>query len=488
MSQHTGFVRRFFRLPNDPSTKTTEIVDQAAAAHSVLLNRALRAADRGKRSSLDRLAAVLNKPALAPHRQRLFCHPLLIEALHGLAGVCPELKRWHDSVARPSVADIADSTLPASGTAEVGNIVLALLLRAQRCWRGELDLCTDLTGRLRFPFSDWSMALYLADAQPGSLLVRQCVRLSVEDQRTCWSLQGSRDSPFLIMSRDDCLGMVVHNDEGLEARRLAFPDPRVRPRLQFATPLGYARVRYDPIYLQDFDAHAGLTGAIVQRVLEAMEQNSPTIHHEFCCCIHTIRGFELPESRGGVIRAFSDPTLPGVMGINIPYTSSHEPCLSPFCFTWFGHELAHTKNYLLDTVAYREGSTFLRNSTEFTDRIPRYGRALSVRTLFQIPYVHLYEWTLLMDFIERRFGGLPWKVGEDPVPVGDDLQAEIEESFDLIARCARLTLLGNAALSHFRKLFLLTAARWRGVRSRVATSKAAVPLLAEAGEALAAGR
>src|SRR5205823_7727683 len=125
----------------------------------------------------------------------------------------------------------------------------------------------------------------------------------------------------------------------LERRQLAFPHPHVKPRLQCARRLGHAPIRYDPIGFQDFQAHAGLTGGLVERLLAAIRHNSPAVYRELCTFLHTVRGFEFPPSAYGVIGSFSDPTLPGVLGLNISYTPRHEPCLDPFCFTWFGHEL-----------------------------------------------------------------------------------------------------------------------------------------------------
>jgi hypothetical protein len=71
-------------------------------------------------------------------------------------------------------------------------------------------------------------------------------------------------------------------------------------------------------------------------------------------------------------------------------------------------------------------------------QIPRYRRALSVRTLFQVPYVHLYERALLTDFFEAGFRGLPWRVSADVAAIGDDLAAEIREAFALIIRSRSL--------------------------------------------------
>src|SRR5438105_11983075 len=135
-------------------------------------------------------------------------------------------------------------------------------------------------------------------------------------------------------------------------------------------------------------------------MLDAIRKNSPLIFQELCQLIDSILGLELPDVGPGTIESLSDPTRPRVMGINIPFTSDHEPCLSPFCFTWLGHELGHTKHYLIETIIAVAGDRFLRDPSGLTEFVPRYGRKLAVRTLFQIPYVHLYEWILLMDFID----------------------------------------------------------------------------------------
>ena len=89
-----------------------------------------------------------------------------------------------------------------------------------------------------------------------------------------------------------------------------------------------------------------------------------------------------------------------------------------------------------------------------------------MRTLFQVPYVHLYEWALLMDFWEAGFRGLPWSAPAGAAAVGDELAAEIKEAFALIRVRAKLTPLGEVALRHFRELYAVALARWRFVRSR----------------------
>src|SRR5262249_20672817 len=156
--------------------------------------------------------------------------------------------------------------------------------------------------------------------------------------------------------------MLVDNVEPLDCRRLQFPHPHVKPRLQCAARVGHSRVHYDAVAFQDFQAHAGLTGGLVACVLAAMRRNSPAIYREFSTFIHAVRGFEFPTSALGVVGAFSDPTLPGIMSINVPYSLDDEPRIDACCFTWFGHELGHTKDYLIDTILYREGVSLLRNA------------------------------------------------------------------------------------------------------------------------------
>jgi hypothetical protein len=411
--------------------------------------------------SFDPIRTFLRGSAPTAEKRRLLCHPLFIEGLHALAPFSAELQRWHDGVAPATAPAQAVSAAKAS----LGNVALVLRLRADRHWQGEHDLCTDVLGRVGFPFCDWSLALRTVR---GESLAGQAVRLTLDHEQACWRLPDTAQTPFLILSRDDCLRMLVANDDPCDLRRLQYPNPSVKPRLQRASPLGPSKIRYDPVCFQDFQAHAGLTGGLVERLLAAIRRASPAVYRELGAFMHTIRGFEFPRSENGngVVASFSDPTLPGVMGINVSYTSRHEPCLDPFCFTWLGHELGHTKDYLNDIILYGTGQALVRNAAEYTEPIPRYGRRLAVRTLVQIPYVHLYEWALLMDFAEAGFRGLPWRVSTDMVAVGEDLAAEIEESFALIQEHAQLTPLGEAALLHFRELFALAQTRWRSVRSQ----------------------
>jgi hypothetical protein len=269
------------------------------------------------------------------------------------------------------------------------------------------------------------------------------------------------------MRREDCLNMLLGNSDWVEPHHLKCPNPHWRPRWQRASPLLHSTINYDPIGFQDLDGHAAQTGGLIEHVLAAIRRNSPVVYHELRAFIHTVRGFELPATNHGVVASFSDPTLPGIMGINISYTEQDEPCSDKCCFTWFGHELGHTKDYLIDNALYARGQSFLLNAADQTKVLSRYGRSLSVRTLFQVPYVHLYEWSLLMDFWEGGFSGLPWRVSVDAGDLGDDLAAEIAEAFALIEEQVRLTPLGLAALQHFHRLFERTEARWRAVQSRM---------------------
>jgi hypothetical protein len=104
--------------------------------------------------------------------------------------------------------------------------------------------------------------------------------------------------------------------------------------------------------------------------------------------------------------------------------------------------------------------------------IARYGRIMPVRTLMQIPYTHLYEWILLIEFLEGDFAGLPWTIDEDPIAFGDDIRAEIEEAFDRIEGNVRLSEAGTLALARLHELYGEVLARWRPVCARtVRTAK-----------------
>jgi hypothetical protein len=179
-----------------------------------------------------------------------------------------------------------------------------------------------------------------------------------------------------------------------------------------------------------------------------------------------VRGWELPTAAYGTIQSFSDPTLPRVMGINVPYGPDNEPRVCPFCFTWFGHELGHTKSYLVETILHVRGEALTMNQVDYTDVIERYGRALSLRTLLQVPYTHLYEWTLLMDFQKGRFAALPWEIADDPVEFGDDVHQEIVEAFERIERESRLTPCGNAVVARLHSLCSEAQVRWQSLRQR----------------------
>jgi hypothetical protein len=446
-------VHRLFQPPGCPAADGEDLQRLAAAAHAELLAGACVDGGSTLGHALAPLRTFLGGHAPAALKRRLLCHPLLIEGLHALAPLSAALRQWHDSVA----AAPPRSAVPAA--AALGNVTLALVLRGDPDWCGDIDLCTDVIGRVGFPFCDWTLALH---TPAGDLVASRIVRLTLTAEEAVWRLAESA-TPFLVMSRADCVRMLVANADPVDRGRLVTPDAHVRPRLQQACPFARSAIRYDPVGFRG--GHAGLTGAVMARVLTAIRRNSPAVHREMGRLIHTVRGFEYPPAQLGRGASFSDPTLPGVIGVGLSYGPHDEPCLDPFCFTWFGHELGHTKDYLCDSVLHGHGQALVLNPADVTDPIPRYGRPLAVRTLFQVPYVHLYEWALLMDFWEGGFRGLPWPAPAGAAAVGDDLAAEVREAFALIRDRAKLTPLGETALRHFRELFGVALARWRFVRS-----------------------
>jgi hypothetical protein len=466
MAPCRDFVRRLFETPGGPPTAAEPLLAGAAACHRRLLCVAARGC-QGPGDARDALLATLAEGTDPDHPCPILNHPLLIEALHAMAPVDPELRAWDELTSPADPGCPADGAGPAAhGPEKLNNVAWASLLRRTPAWCGQLDLCTDAMGFLRFPFSDWS--LWLRDAAAGreEVLADAVVTVSLGPESVRWSLAAEPGAPFLVMPRPDCWRLVVANDPRLSPDRLVFPNPSVRPRLLYATPLRDPGPRYEPVGFDDesFEAHAGLTGALVGALFDAIETNAPAVHDELVRYETAIRGYEFAPALGQTLASFSVPTLPGIMNVNIVYTPDHQPLLSPFCFTWLGHELGHTKHYLIDDAAYGEGWRFLLNPGDRTGPLPRYQRPLAVRTLFQLPYTHLYELALLSAFLEGGFARLPWDVVEDPLDFGDDLLAEIGEAFDLIEQWADLTEPGRMAVVHLQALYEEALDHWMGLR------------------------
>jgi hypothetical protein len=220
-------------------------------------------------------------------------------------------------------------------------------------------------------------------------------------------------------------------------------------------------IRFEPIGGDAPSLHAELTGGILANLTSAIARSAPGIFDQLCRCIRTIQGFELPAYGGGQIASFSVPTTPGVIGFNVQYGDADLPRLDPYCFLWLGHELGHTLHYLIDDVAFAHGWRFVLNPADKTPVLSRYGRALSMRIVFQIPYVHRFEWWLLMWFHERGYAGLPWQMHGGAQEIGDDLRAEIRESFELIEQYARLTPAGLSVLARLHELVDEAESHWR---------------------------
>jgi hypothetical protein len=466
VSLRDRFVSRLFRLPTDGRRQSASILGDAAEAHRRLLDCAASEASGNRAAGrlLPSIAALLNR---APGRQlarRLLVDPAFIEGLHRASGISPAIADWHNRVAEPSIAKVC---LPADADSahRLGNSFLVLLLRDDPTWCGRIALRTDVYGRLRFPLSDWSLSLE-GPAGSGSVLSDERVTASLSRSEVRLSLGARPGHELLVAPRSLWMRMIVGNDRNCDARELRFGASDVMLRLQFAGPIPGWRVRYEPVTIGGRDGHAALTGGLVTAALDAIARNSPAIGREFDGLISAVRGWELPGATYGTIQSFSDPTLPRVMGINVPYGPEGEPHLCPFCFTWFGHELGHTKSYLIETILHVRGEALTTNQSDYTDVIERYGRALSLRTVLQVPYTHLYEWTLLMDFLDEDFAGLPWEIADDPLEFGEDVSHEIVEALDRIERGAKLTPCGRAAVARLHSLRSEAQVRWQAIRGR----------------------
>ena len=218
-------------------------------------------------------------------------------------------------------------------------MVAAVLLRRWHQWCGQIELATDDYGRIHFPFCDWVLVLVDEPSEGRRLFANQTVVLHLDEREARWSLPGRLSQPLVLMPRLVFDAMFVDNRAVDRSKGVEFCAGPPRPRFERTSRLGDSPIRYESITGDSSVAHAELTGGIVAALLVAIEHNAPHIHAQFCQCIRTIQGFELPPYGGGQIASFSVPTLPGVIGFNVQYTVCDEPRISPYCFMWLGHEL-----------------------------------------------------------------------------------------------------------------------------------------------------
>lgn len=360
----------------------------------------------------------------------------------------------------------------ASGTLDLGNVAAGLMLEECPTWRGRLTLETDEFGLVSFYRSDWS--LWLGDERPETFSVHGAAAIELDIGRFDCRFQLPGDErPFLVLPRVDCLRMLSTRGQPMNPRSLRCPHSELRPRVQQATPLSGGETCFEPSCCQRFAEQAPLTGGIAAALVASLAANSPGVAREFAAHVAVVRGYGLPTGDAGQLGSFSQPWRRGVIGLNVEYAEDGCPLLSPYCFTWLGHELGHQRHYVIDALAAAQGLRFVDNPARLSPPITRYGRPLCMGTLFQVPYVHLYEWQLLMDYLEGGFAALPWTMPDETQAAGDDLEAEIREAFALVGEYAELTELGTLALAHVRRLTDQFAGRWQRVmrKPRAAASR-----------------
>jgi hypothetical protein len=457
---HHALVRQLFAPPGAAGAPTRHLLAQAAAAHARLLGSMAAGDGRQLDGLCQTVGEYLRGSASAAEKRQVLDDPEFVEALHALAGSSAALAAWDAGVAAGCGAATAERAPSACG--RLGNVALAVLLRRRRGWCGQIELASDEYGRVHLPFSDWT--LVLPDERSGrqELFAHQKLMLELGAHEVEW-LAGHDLRTLVRMPRKLFDAMFIENRPIATAAGIEWCGGGPRPRFQRAVRLGHSGIRFEAIAGDKCVDHAELTGGIVEILIAAMEQNAPGIYGQLCQCIRTIRGFELPGYAAGHIESFSVPTSPGIIGFNVSYTAGGEPRLSPYSFMCLGHELGHTMHYLIDDVAYLHGWRFVENPADMTPVIARYGRSLRVRTLFQIPYVHLFEWWLLILFLRERFAGLPWRNFDNTYAVGEDVRSEIEESFELLALHARVTQAGAAVVERLRELVDEADRQWREI-------------------------
>jgi hypothetical protein len=466
MSQLDRLVSQLFRIPGCASAGTRQFLGRAASAHFALLERAAADALQSDAATgtlpatlLSHVQRMQNRTA----RERLLLDPAFIEGLHAAAPISPSLAAWHACMAEPSIATICPATRPEDAHL-LGNSLLALRLREDPTWQGRIALRSDHFGRLRFPLSDWSVELFRREPDARCVLADESVTATLTRHKIRFAVDQEDDTDFLVIPRGDWLRMLIGNDVAIDGRNFVYSPRGTTARLHFVGRIPGWRVGYDPMVFAN-PTHAGLTGGLAAAILRAIRTNAPTIAREFDRLLTSIRGWELPPAAYGTIQSFSDPTLPRVMSLNVSYADDGAAVqIDPFCFTWFGHELGHTKSYLIETILHVLGLALTPTHGDYTGFLPRYNRRLPIRTLLQIPYTHLYEWALLAAAVENDFAALPWIIEDDPIAFGEGLCAEIEEAFERIHEEVRPTECGHAVLARLWALSKELQARWQQLR------------------------
>lgn len=469
MSALDTLVSQLFRMPGATGAGTGTFLRSAARAHHALLLRAAnecREVASGAGPLLSGIKTLLHHIESRAERDRLLLDPTFIEGLHAAADDSPSLARWHHQIADPGFV----RGWPAGrveGANHLGNTLLPLLLRDDPDWQGRVLLQSDLYGRLRFALCDWSIDSWSTVRSPGGVFSQECWTATLTRRDVRLALADRPGDDLLVMPRRDWLRMLIGNDDTLNGARIACSQGVVGLRFQFATRIPGWQVRFDPVRNHTDDSHAGLTGGIVAAAIDAIARHAPSVAEEFDELMSVVHGWELPPAEYGTLQSFSDPTLPRVMGINVSYTAEGEPQVCPCCFTWFGHELGHTKSYLIETILHVLGHSLTVHHGELTEFIPRYGRTLPVRALVQIPYTHLYEWIVMMRFMEGGFSALPWEVGGDTIGHAEDLRSEITEALERIDRDVELTAAGREIMSWLHGLHDEVLNHWRRVCGEV---------------------
>lgn len=445
MSGGADLFQALFHFPGRGPGNEHRLLALAAGAHGRIFMACQRRGCTGAAGA--EIEAYLKGPATAAGKRALLDAPQMIQALHAIAAEQAGFFEWGPrGFAREA----------SWGRAALGNFAVTLALRNDPRWCGRVDLAADDYGAVRFWSGPWVILLTpTGDGNAGSIPDRLQLELTAEE-----AVLTDPSGEVVALGPRAALVSLVAGAESTEDWTFPRDDGGPRASLAHDQSMADAAVHFEPALGAAGCPHAGATAQITDALLETLARHSPGVYAEFRECIGLIRGLETIGFADGTLASFSSPLAPGEMGINICYDGD-QPRLDPFCFMWLGHELGHTRSYLIGDAGFIHGWRFLDNPDEMTRPIPRYGRSLPVRTLFQVPYVHLYELVVLLDFFNGDFAGLPWRCDRDAAEqLGADVLAEIDESFDLLAHEARLTRLGAAAVAHFRCLTAEAKRQW----------------------------
>ena len=192
---YRALARQLFAPPGT-AAQTRHLLAQAASVHARLLASAIAGREQQLAVLRDFIGVYLHGPASPSEKRQMLDDPEFVEALHALAGASNDLAAWDDNFFAGCDPGTSERAPPACG--RLGNVALAVLLRCQPGWCGQIELASDEYGRVHLPFTDWTLVLADEGSAGRDLFGHQKLILDLAPQHADWLVADNR-SPLVRM-------------------------------------------------------------------------------------------------------------------------------------------------------------------------------------------------------------------------------------------------------------------------------------------------